>query len=95
MNEKLKELAEQAGFMEAWFSESGDDCEREIKKLAELIINECLAQCEEVAADARLMTQSKFVTDSGRMLHEGMWGGAKNSAGAIKRLFSINDEQSL
>ena len=41
MNERIRELAEQAGFMEAWFSESGDNCEREIKKLAELIINEC------------------------------------------------------
>ena len=41
MNERIKELAEQAGFMEAWFSESGDDCEREIKKFAELIVQEC------------------------------------------------------
>ena len=42
MNERIKELAEQAGFMEAWFSESGDDCEREIKKFAELIVKECV-----------------------------------------------------
>ena len=41
MNERIKQLAEQAGFMEAWFSESGDDCEREIKKFAELIVREC------------------------------------------------------
>lgn len=41
MNEKIKELAEQAGFMDSWFSESGDDCEREIKKFTELIIQEC------------------------------------------------------
>jgi len=45
MNERIKELAEQAGFMEAWFSESGDDCEREIKKFAELIVRECALQC--------------------------------------------------
>ena len=41
MTERIKLLAEQAGFMEAWFSESGDDCEREIKKFAELIVREC------------------------------------------------------
>ena len=41
MNERIELLAEQAGFMEAWFSESGDDCEREIKKFAELIVKEC------------------------------------------------------
>ena len=41
MNERIKELAEQAGFMDSWFSESGDDCERELKKFAELIVQEC------------------------------------------------------
>lgn len=41
MNDKIEELAEQAGFMTGWFSESGDDCETEIRKFAELIINEC------------------------------------------------------
>ena len=45
MNEQIKQLAEQAGFMEAWFSESGDDCEREIKKFAELIVKKCALLC--------------------------------------------------
>jgi len=40
MNELIKKLADEAGFME-WFSESGDDCERELKKFAELIVKEC------------------------------------------------------
>ncbi len=42
MNERIKYLAEQAGFMDSWFSESGDDCERELKKFAKLIIKDCL-----------------------------------------------------
>ena len=42
MNERIGQLAEQAGFMDSWFSESGDDCEREIKKFAELIVYECM-----------------------------------------------------
>jgi hypothetical protein len=46
MNERIRELADQAGFMEAWFSESGDDCEREIKKFAELIVKECAGVAE-------------------------------------------------
>ena len=46
MNERIKQLAEQAGFMEEWFSESGDDCEREIKKFAELIVQECMELVE-------------------------------------------------
>jgi hypothetical protein len=41
MNERIRELADAAGFMDSWFSESGDDCERELKKFAELIVREC------------------------------------------------------
>jgi hypothetical protein len=47
MNQRIKELAEQAGFMDSWFSESGDDCERELKEFAELIVRECMAQCND------------------------------------------------
>jgi hypothetical protein len=42
MNERIKLLADQAGFMDSWFSESGDDCEQELKKFAELIVRECM-----------------------------------------------------
>ena len=42
MNERIKKLADEAGFMDSWFSESGDDCERELKKFAELIVRECM-----------------------------------------------------
>jgi len=42
MNERIRELADEAGFMDSWFSESGDDCERELKKFAELIVRQCI-----------------------------------------------------
>ena len=45
MNKRIEELAEEAGFRDAWFSESGDDCETELKRFAELIIQECMNQC--------------------------------------------------
>jgi hypothetical protein len=47
----LIDSTEQAGFMDYWFSESGDDCERELKKFAELIINECASIYEGVYTD--------------------------------------------
>ena len=50
MNKRIKELSEQAGFMEAWFSESGDDCEREIKKFAELTVKECIKLANDEAS---------------------------------------------
>ena len=51
MNERIKLLAEQAGFMEAWFSESGDDCEREIKKFAELVVGHAIECVRDVLRD--------------------------------------------
>ena len=68
MNERIKQLAEQAGFMEAWFSESGDDCEREIKKFAELIVKECYVHCagqlmDKTLAEAHGLTYNDGVMD--------------------------------
>lgn len=59
----------------------------DLELFAQLIVTECIAQCEQVAADADAMTKSKFVTDAGRRLHEGMWGGAKNCGAGIKEHF--------
>ena len=47
MNERIRQLAEQAGFMDSWFSESGDDCEQELKKFAESIVRECARLADE------------------------------------------------
>jgi hypothetical protein len=59
------------------------------QKFAELLVKECIAQCEQVATAADAKSKSKFVTDDGRMLHEGMWGGAKNCSGQIKQHFGV------
>lgn len=50
MNNKIEELAEEAGFLVGWFSESGDDCETELKRFAELIIQECIKRIEGTTA---------------------------------------------
>jgi hypothetical protein len=33
--------------MDSWFSESGDDCEQELKKFAESIVRECARLADE------------------------------------------------
>jgi len=58
MNERIRQLAEEAGFMDSWFSESGDDCERELKRFAELIVRECLDNC--MAANDRDRIREHF-----------------------------------
>jgi hypothetical protein len=57
------------------------------EKFAVLIIQECVDQCEQIATDADKKANSKLVTDAGRMLHEGMWGGAMNCSAQIREHF--------
>jgi hypothetical protein len=85
MNQRIRELAEQATGAEEYDGFRYFDKE----KFAELIVQECIAQCEQVATAADAKSKSKFVTDDGRMLHEGMWGGAKNCSGQIKQHFGV------
>ena len=53
MNERIKELAEQAGIEEWW--DSGNECrevlQEHLEKLAELIVRQCLGCCEQVISD--------------------------------------------
>jgi hypothetical protein len=91
MNERIRELAHQA----RQIGEYGNYGQIQLSpaqfelKFAELIVRECIAQCEQVATAADAKSKSKFVTDDGRMLHEGMWGGAKNCSGQIKQHFGV------
>jgi hypothetical protein len=85
MNERIQELMLLAGTDTSGKWMGVEHAER----FAESIVRECIAQCEQVATDADWMTKSKFVTEHGRMLHEGMWGGAKNCSGQIKQHFGV------
>jgi hypothetical protein len=57
MNERIKELAIQAGFFyedykDIWYLEyHNQTCEEELKKFSELIVRECLICCERTISD--------------------------------------------
>ena len=91
-NMRIKELKEQA--ME-WVPNMADPDTKirllNADKFAELIVRECIAQCEQVATDADAVSKSTFVTDVGRMLHEGLWGGAKNCGAQIQTHFGVEE----
>jgi hypothetical protein len=94
MNERIKELILQS----VTFRLDPDSecyeaqiCPEDLEYLAELIVQECITQCEQVATDANAMTKSKFVTDAGLVLHEGAWGGAKNCSEQIKLHFGVEE----
>jgi hypothetical protein len=63
MNERIRQLAEQAGFMDSWFSESGDDCEQELKKFAELIVAECAKVAWYHTPDTEELEYSHLIED--------------------------------
>ena len=92
MNERIKELAEQAqkvvGYTDGGYTEIKA---LDQEKFAELIIRECITQCEQIATDANAMTKSKFVSNAGIVLHEGAWGGAKNCSEQIKLHFGVEE----
>jgi hypothetical protein len=94
MNERIRELADEARikFSAHWAHEGVDTAvitRLDLKEFAELIVRECMAQCEQVAEDADAMAKSTFVTDVGRMIHEGAWGGAKNCGVQIQTHFGV------
>jgi len=91
MNHQIRILAEQATKKYDRLGNEIPFAQPDLEKFAELIVQECVAQCERVATDADAMTKSKFVTDAGRQLHEGMWGGAKNCAAGIKEHFGVEE----
>lgn len=92
MNERIRALVEQAVTSDVYTMEPGlvfTHGAIDLKKFAELIIKECVLVCEDVSDEADVMSKSKLVTDAGRMLNEGMWGGAQNCVTGIKSQFGI------
>lgn len=92
MNERIQELAEQAGIQVDYFGlgSCDDGGNPDIEKFALLIVQECVAQCEKIRNDAQFVIQNgDYLTESGRMLHEGAWGGAANCAHAIQQHFGV------
>lgn len=52
----------------------------------------CIEQCEKVAEEANATAQGIYVTETGKLAHQGMWAGAKTCAGTIANQFGVNDE---
>ena len=63
--------------------------DEELDAFAKLIINECIAKCDEIADGASVIANSKFATDASRVLYDGEWVGAKNCAAKIKQTFEV------
>lgn len=63
--------------------------DEELDAFAKLIIEECIAKCDEIADGASVIANSKFASDASRVLYDGEWVGAKNCAAKIKQTFEV------
>lgn len=88
MNERIKKILEQVGGYGTKALMHPDD----VEKFAELIIAECVKVCEQQAENAAVQKKSAFLTDEGRQLYSGAWGGAKGCSGAIMSHFGVANE---
>lgn len=93
MNEHIKQALIKSDMMEAIGTNAyeEDGWEPIVSKFAELIVQECLRQCENVRTDALEQKSSEFLTESGKMLYEGVFGGATNCGYAIQQHFGIEE----
>jgi hypothetical protein len=95
MNELIQQLAVKAKLM------AEEDINRQIsyntelkafaEKFAELIVRECLQQCERIRDDAYTQKKSEYLTESGRLIYEGVFGGATNCGFAIQQHFGVEE----
>lgn len=86
MNNRMADLFAKAGISDSISEEFG------IEYLAELIVQECMKQCEQIRDDAFVQKKSEFLTQDGKMLYEGVYGGANNCGFAIQQYFGVEDE---
>jgi 2-hydroxychromene-2-carboxylate isomerase len=83
--ERVKELIAQARIP------AEDITLYDLEQLVQVVVEDCLDACYQVAAEADAMAKSKSVTDAGRTLHQGMWGGATNSAARIRLNYGVDE----
>jgi hypothetical protein len=89
MNERIKQLAIQAGFFyedykDIWYLEyHNQSCEEEMKKFAELIVRECIAHGK--------LTQSQTVVNGSEEYNAGREMGIEVFMNQIKKHFGVEE----
>ena len=93
MNERIRELAEQAGFFPelnwdhtGWHAAGHNNT---FEKFAELIVRECIEQCLGSLEEDKARAEDKARTDIQRIISGAIVGCTINSANRIKKHFGV------
>ncbi len=95
MNERLKELAIQAGFFyedykDIWYLEyHNETCEEEMKKFAELIIQECLDKVDKTGS--HFNEQPQYNDKQNALVSEGFFWALESVKQQIKQHFGVEE----
>ena len=91
MNQRIKELAEQAGFINSQFSESGDDCKQELNRFAKLIVQECVNQCRQEWYDLNNADPKENETSRDIGIRVGQKNGVLKTISRINQHFGVEE----
>lgn len=89
LNKQLWYKALDQAVPETYTTLSSEQLGKALDVYAELIVGECLAFCKQIADDASSQKRSEFLTQDGKMLYEGVFGGANNCGFAIQERFGV------
>lgn len=93
MNERVKQWLEEATEIHDDHITGHSERVVDYKTFAELLIRDAMIQCDKAARSYESTALSEYVTDGGRLLYEGMWGGAKNCSILIAEHFGLTPHE--
>lgn len=87
MNGRMLELAIAAGLKKDHGSDAEYIGDFDWRLFGELIVKDCKDLCSEIRNDALVQKKSEYLTAAGKMIYEGVYGGATNCGFAIQNRF--------
>ena len=91
MNERIKELAEQATKHYPATDSSGEFSIFDKEKFAELIVKECLNKIEQ--AGAYFNTQPQYTDKQNKLVDEGFTWGVESCQAIVKQHFGVEESE--
>jgi len=66
-----------------------DIARSDLYELVRVIASDCLNICETIAAESDATAKGGLVSEAGKTLYQGMWGGATNCGARIQHEYGV------